>query len=318
MEDGLELARNFPSVASLTRDDWQALLAESLDPTQHADQVRLYEAVVHNLPSVRAMYEEHEALLRRVEQAAAVNEAQRPALEELRAKTRAAYAQARMLEQQWPCVEQSMIEAHKQRFTPQALWTRLHMAASAVHETSEDLANAYVEGLSPTMDDATFLRQYRELRVQYHRRALAAERMRDPSGEERCRAAAVVLLRPMSTQPLLQRTAGKRIALPVRVEPKVFFANERTFLSWLSFTVTLSALAAGLLNFGDRVGRVSAALFSLVAIAIMIYALVTYHWRAQAIRNRGSGPYDDRLGPTILSVLLLTAIIVNFVLRFSE
>ena len=32
----------------------------------------------------------------------------------------------------------------------------------------------------------------------------------------------------MSTQPLLQRSAGKRIALPVRVEPKVFFANERT------------------------------------------------------------------------------------------
>lgn len=68
----------------------------------------------------------------------------------------------------------------------------------------------------------------------------------------------------MSTQPLLQRTAGKRIALPVRVEPKVFFANERTFLSWLSFTVTLSALAAGLLNFGDNVGRISAAMFSFV------------------------------------------------------
>lgn len=32
----------------------------------------------------------------------------------------------------------------------------------------------------------------------------------------------------MSTQPLLQRTAQKRIALPVRVEPKVFFANERS------------------------------------------------------------------------------------------
>lgn len=70
MEDGSALARDFPSVASLTRDDWQALLAESLDPTQHADQVRLYEAVVHSLPSVRAMYEEHEALLRRIEQAA--------------------------------------------------------------------------------------------------------------------------------------------------------------------------------------------------------------------------------------------------------
>lgn len=56
----------------------------------------------------------------------------------------------------------------------------------------------------------------------------------------------------MSTQPLLQRTANKRIALPVRVEPKVAFANERTFLSWLHFTVILGGLAVGLLNFGDK------------------------------------------------------------------
>jgi len=90
----------------------------------------------------------------------------------------------------------------------------------------------------------------------------------------------------MSTQPLLQRTASKRIALPVRVEPKVSFANERTFLSWLHFTVVLGGLAVGLLNFGDKVrqtsyfsnhpicfndlfyaaqvGKISAAMFSLV------------------------------------------------------
>ena len=61
----------------------------------------------------------------------------------------------------------------------------------------------------------------------------------------------------MSTQPLLQRTATKRIALPVRVEPKVSFANERTFLSWLHFTVVLGGLAVGLLNFGDKVRRCS-------------------------------------------------------------
>lgn len=59
----------------------------------------------------------------------------------------------------------------------------------------------------------------------------------------------------MSTQPLLQRTAAKRIALPVKVEPKVSFANERTFLSWLHFTVVLGGLAVGLLNFGDKVRR---------------------------------------------------------------
>jgi len=66
----------------------------------------------------------------------------------------------------------------------------------------------------------------------------------------------------MSTQPLLQRTATKRIALPVRVEPKVSFANERTFLSWLHFTVVLGGLAVGLLNFGDKANSSSIFLHS--------------------------------------------------------
>ena len=111
--------------------------------------------------------------------------------------------------------------------------------------------------------------------------------------------------------------AGKRIALPTRVEPKVFFANERTFLSWLNFTVILGGLAVGLLNFGDRVGQISAGLFTLVAIMAMIYALITFHWRAKSIRMRGQGGFDDRFGPTVLAIALLLAIIVNFILRIT-
>ncbi|GJJ07063.1 vacuolar transporter chaperone [Clathrus columnatus] len=122
----------------------------------------------------------------------------------------------------------------------------------------------------------------------------------------------------MSTQPLLQRTAQKRIALPVRVEPKVSFANERTFLSWLHFTVVLGGLAVGLLNFGDRVSKISAGMFSFVAMGIMVYALYTYHWRAIQIRRGSREPYDDRLGPTILCLALLGAVIINFVMRFTS
>ncbi|AET38977.1 Vtc1p Ecym_3496 [Eremothecium cymbalariae DBVPG len=121
----------------------------------------------------------------------------------------------------------------------------------------------------------------------------------------------------MSSAPLLQKAPGKKIALPTRVEPKVFFANERTFLSWLNFTVMIGGLGIGLLNFGDNVGRFSAALFTLVAMATMMYALVTYHWRAAAIRRRGTGPYDDRIGPTMLCFFLLVAVIVNFILRLN-
>lgn len=122
----------------------------------------------------------------------------------------------------------------------------------------------------------------------------------------------------MSSQPLLQTAPGKRIALPTRVEPKVFFANERTFLSWLNFTVILGGLAVGLLNFGDKVGKISAALFTAVAMLAMMYALFTFHWRAKSIRQRGQGGFDDRLGPTVLALALLAAVIVNFVLRAVE
>lgn len=79
----------------------------------------------------------------------------------------------------------------------------------------------------------------------------------------------------------------------------------------------LGGLAVGLLNFGDRVGKISAGLFTIVAMGIMIYALITFHWRANAIRKKGSGPYDDRLGPTVIALALLAAMVTNIVLRFT-
>jgi uncharacterized membrane protein YidH (DUF202 family) len=89
----------------------------------------------------------------------------------------------------------------------------------------------------------------------------------------------------------------------------------RTFLSWLHFAVVLGGLAVGLLNFGDKIGRISAAMYTVIAVGVMIYALTVYQRRARAIRTRSGAPYDDRLGPTILCVFLLAAITTNFILR---
>ncbi|KAJ2498680.1 hypothetical protein GGH96_004111 [Coemansia sp. RSA 1972] len=108
---------------------------------------------------------------------------------------------------------------------------------------------------------------------------------------------------------------NKRIAVPVRVEPKVFFANERTFLSWLNFAIVLGSLALGLLNFGDRTGKIAGAAFTVIAMFVMIYALMLFQWRAERIRRRESGPYDDRVGPTILVVVLISAVVLNFYLK---
>lgn len=50
----------------------------------------------------------------------------------------------------------------------------------------------------------------------------------------------------------------------------------------------------------------------------MIYALVTFHWRANSIRKRGQSGFDDRFGPTVLALALLAAVLVNLVLRIQD
>lgn len=52
--------------------------------------------------------------------------------------------------------------------------------------------------------------------------------------------------------------------------------------------------------------------------AAMIYALITFHWRAKSIRKRGQSGFDDRFGPSVLAASLLAAVVVNFILRIQE
>jgi Domain of unknown function (DUF202) len=40
---------------------------------------------------------------------------------------------------------------------------------------------------------------------------------------------------------------------PMRIEPKTFFANERTFLSWLHMAITIGSIAAALLGFSGAI-----------------------------------------------------------------
>ncbi|KAJ3031691.1 UNVERIFIED_CONTAM: hypothetical protein HDU68_001208 [Siphonaria sp. JEL0065] len=110
----------------------------------------------------------------------------------------------------------------------------------------------------------------------------------------------------------------KKVMAPLRIEPKVYFANERTFLSWLHFCIVLGGLALGLLNFGDRVGQISGLVFTLVALTFMGYSVLTFQKRAEMIRRRDPGPYDDTTAPLVLCVVLFVAVGLNFYLKFTS
>ncbi|PRQ75987.1 VTC domain-domain containing protein [Rhodotorula toruloides] len=114
---------------------------------------------------------------------------------------------------------------------------------------------------------------------------------------------------------------GKKIAVPVRVEPKVFYANERTTLAWIEFSVIISAIGIGILSFSDPhddIALAAAASFTTVALLAILYTAWTYWWRVRMIRARQAVQYHDYIGPTALCGILLVAVIVNFSLRLKQ
>ncbi|RMY19046.1 hypothetical protein D0867_04919 [Hortaea werneckii] len=120
------------------------------------------------------------------------------------------------------------------------------------------------------------------------------------------------------TQKRFKAPRGKKIHVPVRVEPKVSFAAERTFLAWLEFSIILGSIAATLLNFGDTISLASAWAFTIVAVVALFYSLGLYLWRVSAIKSRRAVDYHDKWGPSALCFLLLIAVAISFAYRWAK
>eukprot|EP00961_Rhodomonas_salina_P294012 3934200-Rhodomonas_salina.1 len=93
-----------------------------------------------------------------------------------------------------------------------------------------------------------------------------------------------------------------------KVEPKTFFANERTFIQWLSASVLLVTLAIAVMTF-DEQSRILGTILVPVALTFMLYSLWLYHWRLGKIIARDGSRFDDPYGPGLLTLVLSLAMI---------
>ena len=116
-----------------------------------------------------------------------------------------------------------------------------------------------------------------------------------------------------ATSAILPRSA------PVKIDPKVFFANERTFLAWLHVSVILAGASVAIVAFTDSQSSSPGALYGVillpVSIAFILYAMIQYTRRASMIRRKSPGPYMDIAGPTVLTVILMLSIVTQFSIK---
>ncbi|KAI0181445.1 SPX-domain-containing protein [Hypoxylon sp. FL1284] len=105
---------------------------------------------------------------------------------------------------------------------------------------------------------------------------------------------------------------------PLQVEPKVWLANERTFLKWQHICVLLGSLAISLYTAaGDNVVAECMGV-AYVAIAVMAgawgYAMLRR--RRDMIVERSGKDFDNMVGPLAVSAALMLALVLNLVFSY--
>ncbi|KAH9856622.1 hypothetical protein C2E23DRAFT_808317 [Lenzites betulinus] len=111
----------------------------------------------------------------------------------------------------------------------------------------------------------------------------------------------------------------KKIATPIKVEGKVWFANERTWIAYLQTSVLIGTLALALFNASkDNIARNLAYAYAGLSVVVLVYGYAVYQHRITMIRRRDPGHFDQIIGPVLISAFLFCAVLVNFILRVRE
>ena len=102
---------------------------------------------------------------------------------------------------------------------------------------------------------------------------------------------------------------------PVRVEPKVWLANQRTFVKWQHVSVLLASLSLGLYNAAgehNNVARGLAVVYTLVAVFAGCWGWRMFIVRSRMIEARSGRDLDNVVGPIVVCVGLTVALCLNF------
>jgi len=108
-----------------------------------------------------------------------------------------------------------------------------------------------------------------------------------------------------------------------KIEPKLFFANERTYLHWLHYAVVLSSIGSAVLSLSqddpsEEWRQWYAMALLPISLAFCIYALHVFLWRQDQIKQRIPARWDDPMGPILLGSTVVVILIVQFFSHLYE
>lgn len=102
------------------------------------------------------------------------------------------------------------------------------------------------------------------------------------------------------------------IIVPIRTEPRSFFANERTLLLWLELASALAIVGSALTAAGQSLPIQTAGLcLSLPAAVFVAYAVRMYFLRQNSLANKRPLHFEDKSGTFLICFLVTSLVIAN-------
>ncbi|CAK7209322.1 Phosphate metabolism transcription protein [Sporothrix bragantina] len=105
---------------------------------------------------------------------------------------------------------------------------------------------------------------------------------------------------------------------PLHIEPKVWLANERTFLKWQHICVLLGSLSVALFTAAGSNNVATGMGFAYISVAAFtgFWGWYMLHTRRGMILARSGRDFDNMVGPVVVSVALMLALILNLVFAY--
>jgi uncharacterized membrane protein YidH (DUF202 family) len=107
---------------------------------------------------------------------------------------------------------------------------------------------------------------------------------------------------------------------PLQVEPKVWLANERTYLKWQHICFLLGGFAITLYNAaGDDNLRLGMGIaYLVVAFFAGAWGYYMHRTRRDMIVARSGKDFDNMIGPMVVSFALIIALVLNFAFKVTN
>ncbi|KAL2753687.1 hypothetical protein ACRALDRAFT_1082821 [Sodiomyces alcalophilus JCM 7366] len=119
---------------------------------------------------------------------------------------------------------------------------------------------------------------------------------------------------------VVEPTVWIKNAGELKIEPKVWLANERTFVRWQHISVLLGSLAVGLYSAAgsDTVAAAMGVTYIVIAVFAGGWGYAMQRRRRRMIIERSGKDFDNMFGPVVVGIALLLALVMNFVFAYRR